>query len=171
MFEAKAAKSFPHFWKFVLASGAILVVVLSVIAFLLQQSGPDEAPLTGILRQGDPDYDWYRKYIRLNHPQVKMTSSFSGNRLVLFSSIIENKGERTVDVVEVKLSFFNYENLVSTTVITPIRPGPVSRTPPIETFEERGFTVYLEGLPQEWLALHAEMAIHGFRFVALTSDP
>ena len=72
-----------------------------------------------------------------------------------------------MDAVEIKLSFFNYDDLISTTVKTPIRPGPVSRTPPIETFEERGFTLYLEDLPQEWLALHAEMAIHGIRFVNL----
>jgi hypothetical protein len=165
MFEAKTANRTPHFWKFALASAAILVVILSVIVFLLQQRGPEDATLTGVLHQGDPDYDWYRKYIRLKEPQVKMTSSFSGNQLVLFSSIIENRGERTVDVVEVELRFFNYDDLVSTTVKTPIRPGAGSRTPPIETFEERGFTLYLEDLPQEWLALHAEMAIHGIRFV------
>ena len=64
-----------------------------------------------------------------------------------------------------ELSFFNYEELVSTTVKTPIRPGPASRTPPIETFEERGFTLYVEDLPEDWMAFHAEMAIHGIRFV------
>ena len=169
MFEAKAAGRSPHFWKFVIISVASLAVVLSVIVFLLQQGGPDQAPLTGILHEGDPDYDWYQRYIRLKEPQVKMTSSFSGNRLVLFSAIIENRGERMVDVVEVELSFFNDNDLVSTAVKTPIRPGPASRTPPIETFEERGFTLYLEDLPEEWMALQAEMAIHGVRFV--TPDP
>ncbi len=165
MFESKAAGRSSHFWRLIIASAAILAVVLSAVVFLLQQSGPGEAPLTGILRKGDPDYQWYKKYIRLKEPQVKMTSSFSGNRLVLFSAIIENRGERKVDVVEVGLSFFNYDDLVSTTVKTAIRPGAASRTPPIETFEERGFTLYLEDLPEEWLALHAEMAIHGIRFV------
>jgi hypothetical protein len=165
MFESKAAERSTHFWKFVLASVAILAVVLTVIVFLLLQSGPDEAPLTGILREGAPDYEWYRKYIRLKDLQVKMTSSFSGNRLVIFSAVIENRGERMVDVVEVELSFFNYDDLISTTVRTPIQPGPVSRTPAIETFEERGFTLYLEDLPEKWMALHVEMAIHGIRFV------
>ena len=165
MFEAKAAGRSSHFWKFVIPSAALLAAVLSIVIFLLQQSGPDQAPLTGILREGDPDYQWYQKYIRLKEPQVKMTSSFSGNRLVLFSAIIENRGERKVDVVEVELSFFNYDDLVSTAVKTAIRPGPASRTPPVEIFEERGFTLYLEDLPEEWMALHAEMSIHGLRFV------
>ena len=165
MFEAKVAGRSSHFWKFIIPSAALLAVVLPIVVFLLQQRGPDQAPLTGILRKGDPDYQWYQKYIRLKEPQVKMTSSFSGNRLVLFSAIIENRGERKVDVVEVELSFFNYDDLVSTTVKTAIRPGPASRTPPVESFEERGFTLYLEDLPEEWLALHAEMAIHGIRFV------
>ena len=165
MFKAQVAGRSSHFWKFIIASAALLAVVLSIVVFLLQQSGSDQTPLTGILREGDPDYQWYQKYIRLKEPQVKMTSSFSGNRLVLFSAIIENRGERKVDVVEVELSYFNYVDLVSTTVKTAIRPGPASRTPPVESFEERGFTLYLEDLPEEWLALHAEMAIHGIRFV------
>ena len=165
MFESEATKRSPHVWKFIVASVGILVVVLSALLFLLQQTGPADAPLTGILHKGDPDYEWYRRYIQIKEPQVKMTSSFSGNRLVLFSAIVENKGERMVDVVEVELSFFNFDDLVSTTVRTPIRPGLASRTPPIETFEERGFTLFVEDLPEEWMAQHAEMAIHGIRFV------
>ncbi|MEE8350223.1 MAG: hypothetical protein V3R94_11670 [Acidobacteriota bacterium] len=165
MFESKVSARSPNFWKFVIASVAILAVVLSVITFLLLQGESGETPLTGILRENAPDYDWYQKYLRLKNPQVKMTNSLSGNRLVLFSAVIENGGERTVDVVEVELSFFNYDELVSTAVKTPIRPGPASRTPPIETFEERGFTLYVEDLPDDWMALHAEMAIHGIRFV------
>ncbi|MEE2839306.1 MAG: hypothetical protein VYC91_02140, partial [Acidobacteriota bacterium] len=88
MFKAQVAGRSSHFWKFIIASAALLAVVLSIVVFLLQQSGSDQTPLTGILREGDPDYQWYQKYIRLKEPQVKMTSSFSGNRLVLFSAII-----------------------------------------------------------------------------------
>ena len=101
MFESKVPARSPNFWKFVIASLAILAVALSIIMFLLLQAGPVEAELTGILHESAPDYDWYRKYLRLKNPQVKMTSSLSGNRLVLFSAVIENGGERTVDVVEV----------------------------------------------------------------------
>lgn len=165
MFQAQIAKRSPHFWKFALISMVVLGLALSVVIFLMQQGASDKIPLTGILRKGDPDYEWYQRYIKLKKPQVKMTSSFSGGQLVLFSGIIENKGERTVDVIEVQLSFFNYDDLVATTLKTPIRPGPASRTPAIGTFEERGFTLYLEDLPEGWLALHAEMAIHGIRFV------
>ena len=96
--------------------------------------------------------------------QVQMSKSLSGNRLVIFSAIIENNGERTVDVVEVELSFFNYDKLISSVVRTPLRPG--TYTPPIQTFEKRGFTLYVEDIPPHWLAQNAEIAFHGFRFLA-----
>ncbi len=93
-----------------------------------------------------------------------MGKNFAGNRFVIFSAIIENKGERTVDVVEVELSFFNYDKLISSVIRTPLRPGPY--TPPIQTFEKRVFTLYVEDLPPNWLAQNAEIAFHGFRFLA-----
>jgi hypothetical protein len=99
----------------------------------------------------------------LESPQVQMSKSLSGNRLVIFSAIIENNGERAVDVVEVELSFFNYDTRISSVIRTPLRPG--TYTPPIRTFEKRGFTLYVEDLPPNWLAQSAEIAILGFRFV------
>ena len=135
-----------------------------MLLFVLQQGVQEEPPLTGILHAGDPDYDWYRKYMDLKNPQVKMAKSLSGNRLVMFSAIIENNGERTVDVVEVELSFFNDDKLISSVIRTPLRPG--TYTPPIQTFEKRGFTLYVEDLPPNWLAQNAEIAFHGIRFLA-----
>ena len=131
--------------------------------FFLQQGVQEEAPLTGILHAGDPDYDWYGKYMDLESPQVQMSKSLSGNRLVIFSAIIENNGERAVDVVEVELSFFNYDTRISSVIRTPLKPG--TYTLPIRTFEKRGFTLYVEDLPPNWLAQSAEIAILGFRFV------
>ena len=165
MFESDRRPRSPHFWKIILISVVLFVSVTGLLLFLLQQGTQEAAPLTGIFRAGDPNFEWYDKYIELNNPQVKMSSSFSGNRLVLFSGIIENHGERTVDVVEVELSFLNYDELIEKITRTPIRPGTGAHTPPIQTFEKRAFTLYVEDLPESWLAHHAEMDIHGFRFL------
>ena len=140
------------------------MAVTGLLLFSLQQGVQEEAPLIGILHAGDPDYDWYGKYMGLDNPQVKMGKNFAGNRFVIFSAIIENHGERTVDGVEVQLSFFNYDELISSVIRTPLRPG--TYTPPIRTFEKRGFTISVEGIPPNWLAQNAEIAIHGLRFVA-----
>ena len=142
----------------------LFVAITGLLLFFLQQGDQEEAPLTGILHAGDPDYDWYGKYMGLENPQVKLAKNVAGNRFVIFSAIIENNGERTVDVVEVELSFFNYEELISSVIRTPLRPGSYAR--PIQTFEKRSFTVIVEEIPSNWLAQNAEIAIHGLRFLA-----
>jgi len=164
VFESEDKPRSPHFWKIIVFAAILFVAATGLLLFFLQQGVQEETPLTGILHAGDPDYDWYGKYMDLKNPQVKMAKSLSGNRLVMFSAIIENNGERTVDVVEVELSFFNDDKLISSVIRTPLRPG--TYTPPIQTFEKRGFTLYVEDLPPNWLAQNAEIAFHGIRFLA-----
>jgi len=164
VFESEDKPRSPHFWQIIVIAVVLFVATTGLLVFLLQPGVQEEAPLTGILHAGDPDYDWYGKYMDLESPQVQMSKSLSGNRLVIFSAIIENNGERTVDVVEVELSFFNYDKLISSVIRTPLRPGPY--TPPIQTFEKRGFTLYVEDIPPNWLAQNAELAFHGFRFLS-----
>jgi hypothetical protein len=147
----------------IVIAGCLFVAATGLLLFFLQQGVQEEAPLTGILHAGDPDYDWYGKYMELENPQVKMGKNFAGNRFVIFSAIIENNGERTVDVVEVQLSFFNYDELISSVIRTPLRPGAYAK--PIQTFEKRVFTVIVEEIPPNWLAQNAEIAIHGVRFL------
>ncbi len=165
MFESETSPRSPHFWRIILISVLLFVSVTGLLLFLLQQGVQEAAPLTGIFRGGDPNFEWYDKYIELNNPQVRMSSSFSGNQLVLISGVIENRGEKTLDVVEVELSFFNYNEPIAKVTRTPIRPGSGSRTPPLQTFEKRGFTLFVEEIPERWLAQQAELAIHGFRFL------
>ena len=164
MFESEDKPRSPHFWQIIVIAAVLFVAAAGLLLFFLQQGVQEEALLTGILHARDPDYDWYGKHMELENPQVKMGKNFAGNRFAIFSAIIENNGERTVDVVEVELSFFNYDKLISSVIRTPLRPG--TYTPPIQTFEKRGFTVYVEEIPPNWLAQNAEIAIHGFRFLS-----
>ncbi|MBI4445813.1 MAG: hypothetical protein HY645_07870 [Acidobacteria bacterium] len=152
-------------WKILPIVTLLVLAVLLGIAYLMEPAPevPDE--LTGILRAGDSDYDWYSKYVELRNPLVKMGKNFAGKRMVMFSGIIENNGEKTLDVVEVKLIFFNADVPVWEIIRIPIRPGARHRTPPIEPLEQRGFTLYVEQLPENWQASNAEMAISGFRFL------
>jgi hypothetical protein len=164
VFESEDKPRSPHFWQIIVIAAILFVAVTGLLLFLLQQGVQEEAPLTGILHAGDPDYDWYGKYMGLENPRVKLGKNFAGNRFVIFSAIIENNGERTVDVVEVELSFFNYDELISSVIRTPLRPGAYAK--PIQTFEKRVFTILVEGIPSNWLAQNAEIAIHGLRFLS-----
>lgn len=161
MFEAPEKHS-GLLWKIlpvaVVAFGAILTLMI-----YLGESGPaDNAPLTGILHAGDPDFDWYRKYVQLETRSMKMGQNFAGKRMVTFSGLIDNGGEKTLDVVEVRLTLFNYDDPVFEAIRTPVKPGPY--TPAVGSLKQRGFAIYLEDLPGSWLASHAEMELHGFRF-------
>jgi hypothetical protein len=142
----------------------VLVAVVALLIYVSRRPQAETAELTGIVRAGDPMFDWYENYLRLEEDSlnIQLGQNFAGQRMVMFSGIIENGGERTVDVVEVKLVLFNYEDPVWETTRTPIRPGPYTR--PIPPLERRSFTLYLGEIPQEWHASNAEMSIHGFRF-------
>ena len=93
---------------------------------------------------------------------MEMGLNFAGNRIVKFAGTINNGGEKALDIVEVKLAFFNYDELVWETTRTPIRPGPY--TPPIPPLSERAFSFYFEKIPERWKASHSEMSLQGFRF-------
>ena len=84
--------------------------------------------------------------------------------MAIFSATIENQGEKSLDVVELKMTFFNYETTVWETTRNPIRPG--GYTSPLQPLKRRSFTLYIQDLPNGWLASHAEMDINGFRFTS-----
>ena len=155
-----------NFWKFLALGGLLFAIIIGLVLFSLDRSSQELPDLDGVLHRGHPDYDWYRPYLTIEDPRVQMTRNFAGSQLVLFSGSLKNQGERVLDAVELELSFFNHDELVSTTTRFVIRPEPTVRTPPLRILEERGFALYLEDFPEGWLAMHAELAIHGFRFLA-----
>jgi len=154
-----------YFLKFFGLAAILLAVVVGLMLIFLGSESSELPQLTGVLRKGDPDHDWYRQYLTISNPKVQMTRNIAGNRLVLFAGLLRNRGERVLDTVELELSFFNYAEPVFQTTRFAIHPEPVVRTSPLGVLEERGFAVYVEEFPEEWLAQHAEMAISGFRFL------
>lgn len=151
-------------WKILPIVAVCVAVVVGLLPYLLQSGVVEKEEVTGILHQGDPNYEWYEKYVTLKKPRVKMGKNYAGNRMVLFSGLVENNGEKTLDVVEVKLTFFNADVPVWESTRIPVRPGPGTYTPPLEPLSRRGFTLYLENVPENWRASNAEMSIQGFRF-------
>lgn len=148
---------------------AILIPVAAAFALLLAgiiywTSGEPSEPASpeGVLHSPDPDYEWYSQKLGLEDGDIKMGKNFAGHRVIIFSGVINNNGERAVDVVEIKMTLFNYDRPVFETTRMPIKPG--GYTPPIEPLSSRSFTLYLEDIPGNWLASHAEMKLNGFRF-------
>lgn len=165
MFETSVEKKKPNLiWKILPAAVALFGALVALVAYLGPEAPDEQGPLTGVLHKGDPDYQWYSKYVDLESGGIKMGKNFAGKRMVIFSGVIKNGGEKALDVVEVKLTLFNRSDPVYEVVKEAIRPGPY--TPPIRSLHDRAFTIYLENIPGEWRASQAEMEIHGFRFGA-----
>ncbi len=164
IFEKPEERRSKTLWKVLPVAVILLGGAIALFAYFGTTQKVDDGPLTGILREGNPDYGWYRKYVFLEKDSVKikMGQNFAGKRMVMFTGVINNEGEKPLDVVEVKLVFFNYDKPVWETERTPVRPGPY--TPPIPPMTKRSFTLYLENVPEGWHASNAEMSISGFRF-------
>ncbi|GAB4111957.1 MAG: hypothetical protein Kow001_13680 [Acidobacteriota bacterium] len=162
MFQQTTRSPRSSWWKFLPVAVALAAGIAALVVYLGRSGAAPPEELSGVLRAGDPNFEWYSKYVELVSPKIEMGLNFAGNRILILSGVIRNQGEKVLDVVEIKVVFFNYENPVQETVRVPIRPGPY--TPPIPPLSDRAFSFYIEKLPEGWLASHAEMSIHGFRF-------
>ena len=164
MFETPAATRTREHWKILVPVGLAAILIVGLVVFLHEPKPEQPKELAGVLREGDSDYGWYRDHVNLTSPRLQMAKNLAGNRMAIFSGTIENQGERTLDVVEMKMIFFNYDTPVWETTKTPIRPG--AYTAPIQPMKKRSFTFYIQDLPRGWMASRAEMDINGFRFTA-----
>lgn len=146
--------------KTLVLAASIFVLGLGAILYLNHRAAQAPPPLTGVARAGEADFQRYAPQVAVES-DIKMAKSFSGRRTVIFAGAITNHSERILDVIEVKLTLFNASDPVHDTIRTPIRPG--SSTPAIGAGETRGFTLYLEKFPPEWMASRAEVTLHGLR--------
>ena len=160
MFEDQPRAQRSNLVKFLIPTAVVFAVGVAGLLFINRSEARD-IPLTGILQKADPEYDRYFPHVLLSSSQIKMGRNFAGQRIVIFSGSIENKGDRTLDVVELKLTLFNYDEPVFEAVRTPFRPGGY---PAVKPLSAQSFTLYLENIPDGWLASHAEMELKGFRF-------
>jgi hypothetical protein len=162
MFEQRQAERTTLIWKVLPLALGVFAILVGGAIYLSIHTPVEEGELKGIFHRGDADFDWYSQYVKLKNPKIEMGLNFAGKRIVKFAGLIENNGEKSLDVVEVKLSFFNYDELVWETTRTPIRPGPY--TPPVKPLSDRAFNFYFEKIPDGWKANEAEMSVEGFRF-------
>jgi hypothetical protein len=163
MFENQRKRSSSPFLKMIPLALVVFIGLVSAVLYFGTRSEQQVEELTDVLHSGDADFEWYKKYVELENPKIQMGLNFAGNRIVMFSGVIKNGGEHSLDVVELEIVFLNYDDPVWNTTRVPIRPGPY--TPAIPALTERAFSFYIEDIPEGWMAGHAEMAISGFRFV------
>lgn len=151
-------------WKVIPIAVVVFGIIIGGFVYFGFKKPSQPGPLTGVLRAGDPNFEWYKKYVSIDHKsqKIQLGTNYTGDRIVMFAGTINNGGEKTLDVVEVKVVLFNYDKAVWETVKTPVRPD--SRVPLIAPLGRQSFAFYVEALPAAWNAGQAEMWINGFRF-------
>jgi len=163
MFEESQEKNKHPLWKFIPIAVVIFGILVGVAVYLSEPTEEESEVLTGIVRSGNTEFEWYTDYLKLKDPKIQMGLNFAGNRILMISGMVENNGERSIDVVEVKVTLFNYEEPVADEIRIPVKPGPYS--PPIAPLTNRAINFFVETMPEDWKSSHAEIEIVGFRFL------
>lgn len=155
-------------WKVLPGLALFLLLVLIGIFLWRPTDEPSESSLEGVIRADSKAFARQALSVDMEDRGIKMLKNFAGHRMVMFAGEVANRGDRPLDVLEVKLVLYNESDPVFEAVRTPIRPGPY--TPAVPPGEKRGFTIYLEDFPSEWMASRAEMHLNGFRFAGVTAE-
>jgi len=162
MFEHSPDEKKSGFKKFLLPVLALLVLMLAGYVYFTHTGQSSVEELTGILREGNPEYETYKDKVDLKGSKIQMGLNFNRKRVVMFSGEIENRGDKVLDVVELRIMYFNYEELIDTVLKTPIRPGPYTKA--IQPLTSGPYHFYIEEFPGRWKGSECEVHINGFRF-------
>ncbi|NWG13643.1 MAG: hypothetical protein HXY20_08925 [Acidobacteria bacterium] len=125
-------------------------------------SGPVVIP--GMLRPGDPGFEYYKNKIRLENVKAGLGITFNKNRVALVSGIISNEGDRRLEALELHVTLYDlYDKFSKDRTATPLRPG-VGLSGPMEPLEKRTFTIGIEGIEQLWNPRRLEVEITGLKY-------
>jgi hypothetical protein len=149
---------------------AILIIAIAAIFFYAQHqksitpTTAGQAVIPGMLRPGDTNFEYYKKYIRIDNVKAALGISFNKARVAFISGIITNEGDRKVEVIELRISLFDAWGKFSkgrTTV--PVRPDTMPKRP-MEPLEQRAFSVGIESVEQYWDPKKVEIEITGLKY-------
>jgi hypothetical protein len=125
-------------------------------------SGPIVVP--GIVHAGDPNYEYYKKYVKIENARATLSITFSKTRVATASGIISNEGDRKLEAVELKVTLYDiYGNISKEVTRYAIRPGlPPNR--PMEPLEKRGFGINIESVEQLWNPNKIQIEMTGLKY-------
>jgi hypothetical protein len=125
-------------------------------------SGPIVVP--GMVHAGDPNYEYYKKYVKIEDAHATLSITFSKTRVATVSGVIANQGDRKLEAVELKVTLYDvYGNISKEVNRYAIRPGlPPNR--PMEPLEKRGFGINIESVEQLWNPQKIQIEMTGLRY-------
>ncbi len=169
-FTSETQKSFRPATLFI--SLGVIAVALVGIYFLVRyqksiqpqaSTGPVVVP--GLLRPGEPNFEYYRDKIKVENVKATLAISFSGARIAMISGILVNDGDRKLDAVEMHIKLFDAFGKPSKEKTGfALRPGAGYSSQPMEPLEKRTFTIGIESVEQYWNPKQIEYEITGLKY-------
>ncbi len=126
-------------------------------------AGPVVVP--GLLRPGDPNFEYYKSKVRIENVKATLGISFSGARTATVAGLVVNDGDRKLDALELHVKLFDAWGKPSKDrTAFALRPGAGYSSKPMEPLEKRTFVIGIESVEQYWNPKQIEYEITGLRY-------
>jgi len=150
---------------------AVMAVAAATIFFFIryQRNNPEAtsagpAVIAGMVRPGNPDFEYYRNKIRFENVKASLGINFAQNRIAIVSGTIANEGDRKLEALEMHIALYDmYDKVSKERTATPLRPG-LGLKRPMEPLEKRSFTVYIEPIDHLWNPRRLEIELTGLKY-------
>ncbi len=169
-FNSESKKS-SNIHTLIVAAAVFLVAAAGVFFYARyqQKEQPPEATgpvvIPGMLRPGDPNFEYYKNKIRIENVKASLGITFSKARVAFVSGVISNEGDRKLEALELKITLYDlYDKVSKERVATPLRPGIGLNNRPMEPLEKRTFSIGVESIEQLWNPKRLELEITGLKY-------
>jgi len=151
---------------------ALVIFVVAIAAILFyarhqkatQPGAAGQISVPDMLRPGDTNFEYYKKYIRIDNVRAALGISFNKARVAFISGIITNDGDRKVEAIELRITLFDaWGKFSKDRTTTPVRPDAMPKRP-MEPLEQRAFSVGIESVEQYWDPKKVEIEITGLKY-------
>ena len=168
-FTSESMKS-PRTLTAIIAVGVFAAASAGVLLYVRYQKDraplPGAAPIVipGMLRPGNPNFEYYRNKVRIENVKASLAITFSQARIAIISGTILNDGDRELEAVELRIALFDVYGKPSKDRTTiPVRPGiPPNR--PMQPLEKRSFSVGIEAVEHLWNPKQLVIEITGLKY-------
>jgi hypothetical protein len=151
------------------ALAIFIIAIIAIFAYSRYQKRiqPPTAGLIvipGMLRPGDTNFEYYKKYIRIDNVKAALGISFNKARVAFISGVLTNEGDRKVDAIELHITLFDaWGKFSKDRTTTPVRPDAFPKRA-MEPLEKRPFSVGIESVEQYWDPKKVEIEITGLKY-------
>ncbi len=167
---ASEPKQSAVFMKVGIALAVLAAAAAALFLYARLQPAPEKTAggpvvVPGMLRPGDPGFEYYKNKIRIEDAKASLGITFSKARIAIISGLISNEGDRKLEAIELHITLYDlYGKFSKDRVSTPIRPGLGLGNKPLEPMQKRTFSVGIESVEQLWNPKRLEIEITGLKY-------